>query len=245
MRNLSGSFSPLRHRTSIPGIMCLEHQEILISIISNYRNSLIVEIADLLAAETGFIYSERLVRQVMFRQRFVYRMANELSPVERDLELHRYSREQVMHPGGAFTAPQLLFVDKSSKKLKDCRRTRAWRVKGDKVSVPVYHTNAGDSACVIASLSLEGIQSVTVIDVNEDWNVNGERFMQAFEYDILALCEPYPGSRSFIIMDNAQVHMKLLITALCRQRGVFVIYLPPYSFDYNPIEHVFNTAKIN
>ena len=243
MRNLTGNFAPLRHRISIPGVMCLEHQELLKFIISNNRNSLIVEIADLLAAETGYIYSERLVRQVMFRQRFVCRLANELSPLERDLELRRYYREQVMHPGGAFTAPQLLFIDESSKKLKDCRRTRAWRVKGDKVAVPAYHTNADDAACVITSLSLEGIQCVTVIDVNEEGNVNGERFIQAFEDDILAQCEPYPGNRSVIVMDITQVHMKLLITALCQQRGVLVIYLPPYSFDYNPIELVFNAAK--
>jgi hypothetical protein len=29
--------------------------------------------------------------------------------------------------------------------------------------------------------------------------------------------------------------MKLLITAACQERGVIVIYLPTYSFDYNPI----------
>jgi hypothetical protein len=34
----------------------------------------------------------------------------------------------------------------------------------------------------------------------------------------------------------------LLITAACQERGVIVIYLPTYSFDYNPIELAFNTA---
>ena len=223
--------------------MSLSDQEILKIIINNNRNFLIVEIAEQLSAETGFIYSERLIRQVMSRNRYVSRLANELSPSERDNELRRYYREHVMFPGGAFTAPQLLFVDESSKKLTDCRRTRVWRVKGDKVAVPVYHTNAGDSTCVIASLSLEGVQSVTAIDVNDEGNVNGERFLQAFEEDILVNCEPYPGNRSVIVMDNAQVHMKLLISAACQHRGVLVIYLPAYSFDYNPIELVFNVAK--
>ena len=239
----TANFFPLRKRASIPGVMSLAHQEILKIIISNNRNFLIVEIAERMAAETGFIYSERLIRQVMSRNRYVCRLANELSPLERDCELRRYYRERVMYPGGPFTAPQLVFVDESSKKLKDCRRTRVWRVKGDKVAVPVYHTNAGDSACVIASLSLEGVQSVTVIDINGEGNVDGERFLQAFEEDILVYCEPYPGNRSVIVMDNAQVHMKLLISAACQQRGVIVIYLPAYSFDYNPIELVFNVAK--
>jgi DDE superfamily endonuclease len=179
----------------------------------------------------------------MFRHRYVCRLANELSPIERDLELRRYYREHVIHPGGIFRATQLLYVDESSKKLKDCRRTRAWRVKGDKVGIPVVHTNAGNAGCVIASLSLEGVQSVSVVDINEEGNVDGERFLQAFREDILVTCEPYPGNRSVVIMDNAQVHMKLMVIAACTEVGVLVIFLPAYSFDYNPIELVFNVGK--
>ena len=84
--------------------------------------------------------------------------------------------------------------------------------------------------------------SVTVIDVVEEGNVDGERFLQAFVDDILVFCQPYPGNCSVIVMDNAKVHMKLLITAACQERGVVIIYLPPYSFDYNPIQLVFNAA---
>jgi transposase len=69
-----------------------------------------------------------------------------------------------------------------------------------------------------------------------------ETLIDALIDDILVYCEPYPGKRSVIVMDNAQVHMKLVITAACQERGVIVIYSPTYSFDYNPIELVFNTA---
>jgi transposase len=65
MLELTGNFLPLRHRASIPGVMSLEHQDILRIIISNNRHALIVELSQLLAAETGFIYTERLVRQVV------------------------------------------------------------------------------------------------------------------------------------------------------------------------------------
>jgi DNA-binding ferritin-like protein (Dps family) len=98
------------------------------------------------------------------------------------------------------------------------------------------------AASLIASMTIERIMSVTVIDVVEEGNVDGERFIDALIDDILVYCEPYPGKRSVIVMDNAQVHMKLLITAACQERGVIVIYLPTYTFDYNPIELVFNTA---
>lgn len=133
-------------------------------------------------------------------------------------------------------------MDETSKKLGDGTRKKAWRPKGDKVSLPVFHSRSGNAASLIASMTIRGVQSVTVIDVVEEGNVDGERFIRALIDDILVFCEPYPGNCSVIVMDNAQVHMKLLITAACQERGVIVIYLPPYSFDYNPIELVFNTA---
>jgi hypothetical protein len=64
------------------------------------------------------------------------------------------------------------------------------------------------------------------VDINEEGNVDGERFLQAFREDILVTCEPYPGNRSVVIMDNAQVHMKLMVIAECTEVGVLVIFLP-------------------
>jgi DDE superfamily endonuclease len=114
---------------------------------------------------------------------------------------------------------------------------------GDHIQIPVQHRNSGNSASIIASLSIEGLQSATPIDVNEEGNIDGERFLDAFRDDILVLCEPSPGKRSIVVLDNAQVHMKHLIDAACEAVGVISLYLPPYSSDFNPIELVFNTAK--
>lgn len=58
--------------------------------------------------------------------------------------------------------------------------------------------------------------------------IDGDRFVRALIEDILVFCEPYPSNCSVIVMDNAQLHMKLLITAACQESGVTVIYLPPY-----------------
>lgn len=238
----TGNYLPLRVRKSIPGVMSLEHQDMLQIVISNNRMARIDEITQRLGDATGYFYSSRLIRQVMFRHKFVSRLANQMSPMERDNELRRYYREQVMHAAGNFSATQLVFVDETSKKLGDGTRKKAWRTKGDKVSLPVFHSGSGNAASLIASMTVRGVQSVTVVDVPEEGNVDGDRFLRALVEDILVFCEPYPGNCSVIVMDNAQVHMKYLISAACQERGVIVIYLPPYSFDYNPIELVFNTA---
>ena len=87
MLNRTGNYYPLRHRRSISGVMSLDHQEILQMVISNNRMAMIDEITQSMSEETGFHYSPRLIRQVMSRHKYVSRLANELSPLERDNEL--------------------------------------------------------------------------------------------------------------------------------------------------------------
>ncbi|MCL2518645.1 MAG: transposase [Oscillospiraceae bacterium] len=41
---------------------------------------------------------------------------------------------------------------------------------------------------------------------------------------------------SFIVLDNATFHRKKVLTALAENAGCSVIFLPPYSPDFNPIE---------
>ena len=71
------------------------------------------------------------------------------------------------------------------------------------MKIPVVHTRRGNTASIIASLSTEGIQSLTTVDVNEEGNIDGERFLQAFIDDILPSCEAFPGKRSVFVMNNA------------------------------------------
>ena len=122
----------------------------------------------------------------------------------------------------------------------DSARTRAFCVKGQSVQLPLRATNLGLCASVIASSSIEGIQSCAGIDNARDGNVNGEIFLEVFKRNILPLGQSCP----FVALDNAAVHMKYLIDVECLAEGVIALYLPPYSFDYNPIELVINIAKM-
>jgi transposase len=54
---------------------------------------------------------------------------------------------------------------------------------------------------------------------------------------------PYPGNNSVIIMDNARIHYDDDLISLLEGLGYHVIFLPPYSPDYNPIETAFSIIK--
>ena len=44
-------------------------------------------------------------------------------------------------------------------------------------------------------------------------------------------------------MDNARIHKTEQTQALIQACGASVLYLPPYSPDYNPVEHKFANIK--
>lgn len=54
---------------------------------------------------------------------------------------------------------------------------------------------------------------------------------------------PWPQKNSVLILDNAPIHHAARIKQMCRDIGVKLVYLPPYSPDLNPIEEFFAELK--
>jgi hypothetical protein len=54
---------------------------------------------------------------------------------------------------------------------------------------------------------------------------------------------PYPGWNSVLVMDNHRIHHGGRIREICKQNHVLLMYLQPYSPDFNPIEKVFLVLK--
>ena len=187
MADRTGSFLAVRKRTTIAGVMPYVVQETLLTISSQFRTNYHDELADKLFAETHRAYTRRQISECLSRHKFVNILASHLAPVERDVKFRRNWIEQTVCIGGPVTAKQLIFVDESTKKRRDalCRRVNC--VKGDKVTIPVIHRNSGNAACVIASMSIEGAQTVTVVDTNEEGNVDGMKFLDIFINDILSI----------------------------------------------------------
>ena len=53
----------------------------------------------------------------------------------------------------------------------------------------------------------------------------------------------YPQDRSIIVLDNCAIHRVNAIRELVEAQGVLLIFLPPYSPDFNPIEESFSYCK--
>lgn len=62
---------------------------------------------------------------------------------------------------------------------------------------------------------------------------------------MLPQCQAFPAPRSVLVMDNASIHTSHMNTLqiACEARGVKILFLPPYSPDFNPIEGSFGDLK--
>lgn len=141
-----------------------------------------------------------------------------------------------------FVKEQLVFLDESHCQAKDFRRKYGYGFRGLPAYSPVANSAHGDSvaACAAAAVCLDGVLAVTVI---EGELVDSNRFLSILQDEVLPRMQPYPLPNSVLIMDNAPSHPALEIAFRCQQKGVIFVNLPPYSYDYNPIELVFHQAK--
>jgi len=64
-----------------------------------------------------------------------------------------------------------------------------------------------------------------------------------FETWFVKMLLPALPSGSTIIMDNASFHRKKVLAKLAKDKNCNILFLPPYSPDYNPIENVWANLK--
>jgi len=113
-------------------------------------------------------------------------------------------------------------------------RTHGWWWRGERLLARVPHGH-WQTMTFLAALRQDGITAPLVID----GPINGESFL-AYVEQILALALK-PGD--IVIMDNLGSHKGGAIRKAIRAAGARLLFLPPYSPDFNPIEQVFAKLK--
>lgn len=137
-----------------------------------------------------------------------------------------------------FRTDQLVFVDESGADRRIGFRKTAWSPVG---TVPVQRQalSRGERYQILPAYTLDGILTASIYK----GATNLSTFEFFLEHKLLPKCGRFPAKNSVIVMDNASFHHSEKVRQLCRDAGVLLIYLPPYSPDYNPIEEFFSELK--
>lgn len=112
------------------------------------------------------------------------------------------------------------------------RFARALRGQRARGKCPV---NYGPNVSVVGAVRLDGLVEALVLDGAFD----GEAFM-AFTTQLLA---PSLRPGDVVVMDNLASHKIVGIVEAIEAVGARVLYLPPYSPDFNPIEMCWSKVK--
>lgn len=171
--------------------------------------------------------------------------------------LHRngYSRKKIVQVAkqrrleyrGAFMAEVLqyrkdmfVFVDETGSNRRDHARKFGYAIQGE---APVYQRSLvrGRRVSAIAAITTDGVLSY---EMTQD-SVNGDKFLDYVRGSLIPNMNPFDGisGKSIVIMDNCSVHHTQEVHDELQNAGVLVIFLPPYSPDYMPIELCFSYIK--
>jgi len=148
---------------------------------------------------------------------------------ERDEERRAAWWEQVI----ALDPAKFVVVDESGSTIamtpRYARAPRGQRAYG---SVPRNH---GKNITLFAALSLDGLGAVMTLD--------GAADTIAFEAYVRTFLAPTLVPGQIVLLDNLSSHKSATVEQLVAERGCTLLFLPPYSPDFSPVEMAFSKVK--
>ena len=127
----------------------------------------------------------------------------------------------------------IVFIDETGINTKIARlRGRCRRGQRMVASIPHGHWK---TMTFIAGLRCDGLTAPWVID----GAMNGD----AFEHYIKTQLAPTLKKGDVVVLDNLQAHKRDSVRRAVEKRGAWLLFLPPYSPDFNPIELAFSKFK--
>jgi transposase len=152
--------------------------------------------------------------------------------LERD-ELLRAAWKVMVASEAGIDARSLVFVDEMGTNTS-LSPLYAWAPSGQRAfcSVP---RNRGPNTTLLSSMSMEGMGTSLAVE--------GATNREVFETYVEQILAPPLRKGQVVVMDNLTAHKGERVKELIEHRGCELMYLPPYSPDFNPIEEAFSKIK--
>jgi transposase len=134
---------------------------------------------------------------------------------------------------GGLDPERLVFIDETWAKT-NMTRPRGRSPQGTRLVEKVPHGH-WKTTTFLAALRTSGLTAPLVVD----GAINGELFLAYVEQQLV----PTLHRDDVVIVDNLSSHKRAGVREAIESSGASLLYLPPYSPDFNPIELVFSKFK--
>ena len=133
-----------------------------------------------------------------------------------------------------------VFIDETGADNRNCIRRYGYSLRG---KPPLTHhlLVRGERVSANTCMSSSGILDVKMVR----GTTGGDQFYEFVQTHLLPHLMPYDGSNphSVVILDNCTVHHVPEVVKSIQDVGALLLFLPPYSPDFNPIEECFSKVK--
>jgi transposase len=128
---------------------------------------------------------------------------------------------------------KLVFIDETGANTK-MARLHGRAPRGQRLTAAIPHGH-WKTTTFIGGLRLGGMTAPMVLDgpMTGDW-------FEAYAEQVLA---PTLSPGDMVILDNLAAHKNLAARRAIQNAGATLLFLPPYSPDFNPIENAFSKFK--
>jgi hypothetical protein len=130
---------------------------------------------------------------------------------------------------------QLIFLDESAANEHTADQRYGWSPKGFSCHVR-FPCKKSRCWSILPAINLDGYMAVDIYQ----GSYNSARFNEFVQLCVLPQCQ---AGWSVLVMDNCNIHCSSELQDLCKEAGVELAFLPPYSPDLNPIEQSFHALK--
>lgn len=125
------------------------------------------------------------------------------------------------------------FLDETGLRL-DYARTHARAVGGQRVGGAVPRQRGG-ALTLLGALSLHGLGAVQLL--------KGALNQRSFAFYVTQCLAPTLRPGDVLVLDNLAVHKLGGVREWLAERGVELLFLPPYSPDFSPVEQAWSKLK--
>ncbi len=154
---------------------------------------------------------------------------------ERDTERVKALRREFIEAIQHEDVTRFKFVDETSVNLTYTRRYgRAPGGQRVDAAVPLHN---GPNVTIVAALSAQGVEAVMELE--------GALNTASFTGYLEQVLGPDLQAGDVVVLDNLRVHKAPGLAEVVAARGARLLYLPPYSPDFTPIELAFSKLKMH
>ncbi|MFC6659305.1 IS630 family transposase [Deinococcus multiflagellatus] len=224
-----GRLGEVRTPSGRPRRVTSAHEAQLLRQVAKHADATLVEHAGMLEEATGLRISFKSVDRVFARHGITHKKTVVASERTEELRL-QFLNDLAPH---LHQPERLVFLDESG---FHTAMTRGYaRAPSHRRAMGVVPRNHGKNHTLICTLTLAGPVAPLVMD----GAVNGVNF----EWYVREMLCPTLRSEQVVVMDNLSSHHRASIRTLIEGCGCTLVYLPPYSPDFNPIEQLFSKVK--